>query len=162
MGKGSRFAVVLPLTAARSLRPAAATALELPVGMGGEVIAVIDDAPLVLDAMSGLLRNWGFAVVTPNSSDAALAHLVQEKQRPSVIISDYHLAGGKSGIEAIEALREAFGAPILGFLISGDTSPERLRDARAKGYYLLHKPVQPMRMRALLAELLKDTALAPA
>jgi CheY-like chemotaxis protein len=103
--------------------------------------------------MSGLLRNWGFAVVTADSSDVALARLVQEKQLPDVIISDYHLASGKSGIEAIEALRKAFGAPIPGFLISGDTSPERLRDARAKGYYLLHKPVQSMRLRALLTEL---------
>jgi hypothetical protein len=34
--------------------------------------------------------------------------------------------------------------------VSGDTAPERLREAGAHGYHLLHKPVPPMALRALL------------
>jgi CheY-like chemotaxis protein len=120
---------------------------------------VIDDATLVLEAMAGLLRHWGFFVVTAESCDAALARLAEQNKRPDLIISDYHLAG-EFGIEAIERMRHVFGAPVPAFLISGDTSPQRLRDARAKGYYLLHKPVEPMRLRAVLANLLKNEDVA--
>jgi signal transduction histidine kinase len=41
------------------------------------------------------------------------------------------------------------------FLISGDTAPERLCDASNKGFQLLHKPVTPIRLRAMLQQILK-------
>ena len=41
-------------------------------------------------------------------------------------------------------------------MISGDTDPERLREARAMGHHLLHKPVDPMILRAMLNQLLKQ------
>ena len=71
-------------------------------------------------------------------------------RRPDAIVSDYRLADGRTGIDAIERLRGTLGTAIPAFLISGDTSPERLRDARASGYHLLHKPVPPMALRAML------------
>jgi hypothetical protein len=46
------------------------------------------------------------------------------------------------------------------FLISGDTAPERLREARSSGYYLLHKPVLPITLRATISQLLKEHAEA--
>ena len=39
--------------------------------------------------------------------------------------------------------------------MSGDTAPERLREAQESGYHLLHKPVRPMRLRAMLNQMLK-------
>ena len=71
-------------------------------------------------------------------------------ESPDLIISDYRLSDGQNGIEAIEKLREAFNLSIPAFLISGDTAPERLREARASGYHLLHKPVRPRALRAML------------
>jgi CheY-like chemotaxis protein len=50
----------------------------------------------------------------------------------------------------------AFGAPIPAFLITGDTAPERLREAGASGLHLLHKPVAPMALRAMLNQLLRE------
>jgi CheY-like chemotaxis protein len=74
-------------------------------------------------------------------------------RRPDLIIADFHLSGGKTGIETIEHVRTAFGAEIPAFLISGDISPERLQQSRASGYLLLHKPVSPMMLRSLLGRL---------
>jgi CheY-like chemotaxis protein len=85
-----------------------------------------------------------------------LSQLTEREQRPDLIISDYHLADGKTGIEAIERIEGALGASIPAILISGDTAPERLRDARDKGYILLHKPVDPMRLRAVMHQLFRD------
>jgi CheY-like chemotaxis protein len=122
----------------------------------GKVVVVIDDDPLVLDGMRGLLRSWGCYIVTGASAGAALTGLAAHDHPPDLIISDYRLPDGNTGIEAIERLRSAFASPIPAFLISGDISPERLREARASGYHLQHKPVDPMLLRAMFNQLLRN------
>ncbi|MEX0589976.1 MAG: ATP-binding protein [Xanthobacteraceae bacterium] len=155
-GRGSRFSISIPLAAERH------GAAEVPISPAaiadpahGKLVVVIDDDALVLDGMGGILRSWGCHVMTADSEEAALSSVAAQARQPDLIISDYRLAGGKTGIEAIERLREALGAPVPAFLISGDTAPERLRDASENGYHLLHKPVPPMRLRAMLNQLLK-------
>jgi len=155
-GKGSCFSISVPLLAARSPTP---EALEPPATVPdparGRLIVVIDDDALVLDGMRGILLSWGCRVVTGASDTAALAQLAQEGGQPDLIISDFQLANGRTGIEAIERLRGARDAAIPAFLISGDTAPERLREASASGYQLVHKPVPPMVLRTMLNRLLK-------
>src|SRR5215470_1071086 len=70
-------------------------------------------------------------------------------------LADYHLADGQSGITAIAKLRETYGA-VPAFVMSGDTAPECLREARESGHHLLHKPVQPITLRAMMNRLLKS------
>jgi two-component system, sensor histidine kinase len=154
--RGSRFAVSLPLTTPRPVeqRPSAAT-IDLAMG---KFVVVIDDDALVLDAMRGILKNWGCSVVTAKSDAGALAALTRHARQPDLIISDYRLGDGRTGFDVIERLRSAFGAQIPAFLISGDTAPERLREASASGYYLLHKPVLPMTLRSVVSQLLRDHA----
>ena len=156
-GRGSRFTILVPMAAegvtfvetVRSPHRAA-------FAVGGKVILIIDDAPIVLEGTSRLLDKWGYSVVTADSDEAALSQLTEREQRPDLIISDYHLANGKTGIKAIERINAKFGATIPTILISGDTAPERLRDAKDKGYILLHKPVDPMRLRAAMHQLFKE------
>ena len=86
---------------------------------------VVEDDALVLEGMSGLLRNWGCHVVPFGSAKAALADVsLWEGSPPNLIIADYSLPEGKSGLELIATLRSAFGGEIAAFLISGDTSPD--------------------------------------
>jgi signal transduction histidine kinase len=159
VGKGSRFSVSVPAAskrqeAAAETRVSPATSVD-PVA--GKRIVVIDDDALVLDGMCGVLRSWGCKVVGAESEAAALALLAELGEPPDLIISDYRLANGESGIEAIEGLRGELGAAIPAFLISGDTAPERLREAAASGYHLLHKPVPLMRLRAIVNRLAKTS-----
>jgi signal transduction histidine kinase/CheY-like chemotaxis protein len=154
VGVGSRFAVSLPVTAPRELAEHPAQAA-VDQAMGKSVV-VIDDDALALDGMRGVLRSWGCSVVTATSEDTALAALSEGERPPDIIISDYRLGDGKTGFDAIARIRREFGRPIPAFLISGDTTPERLREARASGYYLLHKPVLPMTLRAVVSQLLTD------
>ena len=118
-------------------------------------MVVIDNDARVLEGMGGLLRNWGCRVVTAATPEAALRDVsrIGREARPDLIISDYHLDDEQSGITAIGKLREAYGA-VPAFVMSGDTAPERLREARASGLHLLHKPVQPMKLRAMLSQIL--------
>jgi signal transduction histidine kinase len=157
VGRGSRFAILVPMAdeCVTSTEPVdsphpAAFAVE------GKVILVIADAPTVREGTGGLLGKWGYSVLTAGSDEAALIRLAERQQRPDLIISDYHLASGKTGIRAIEQINAAFGSSIPAILISGDTAPEPLRDAKDRGYILLHKPVDPMRLRAVMHELFVD------
>jgi DNA-binding response OmpR family regulator len=70
-------------------------------------------------------------------------------------VSDFHLHDDRTGIEAIAALRDALGSEIPAFLISGDITQERLRETGASTHHLLHKPVNPMALRAVISSLLK-------
>jgi CheY-like chemotaxis protein len=157
LGGGSRFSVVVPRAAAQmETVEAAVPSVTLLDPARGKLIVVIDDDPLVLDGMGGILRSWGCRVVAAASAEsAALAELRAQRLEPDLIISDLRLADGKTGFAAIELLRRDLGPAIPAFLITGDTAPERVHEARASGYHLLHKPVAPMRLRAMLHQLIK-------
>jgi CheY-like chemotaxis protein len=157
-GHGSRFSVSAPLLAVR--RGAAEGPIAPPIAdpARGKLVIVIDDDPLVLEGMGGILRSWGCKVVTAESEDAALSGVAAQQQRPDLIIADYRLANGRTGIQVVKRLHDALGTTVPAFLISGDTAPERLRDASENGYPLLHKPVVPMRLRAMVNQLLRTSA----
>jgi CheY-like chemotaxis protein len=125
---------------------------------------VVEDDALVLEGMSGLLRSWGCYVIPFGSAKAAIADAaLWEGSPPNLIIADYSLPEGKSGLELIATLRRAFGGEIAAFLISGDTSPDRIREVRSSGLHLLYKPVTPMALRAMLVRYLKmgGVSIAP-
>ncbi len=48
---------------------------------------------------------------------------------------------GFTGLQAIAALRAVFGQDLPALLITGDTAPDRLREALSGNIPLLHKPV---------------------
>ena len=157
-GKGSRFSITVPTAPTAVLaksKPPPQPAIDIAKG---KLVVVIDNDARVLEGMAGLLRNWGCRVVSAATPEAALADIsrIRPQTRPDLIISDYHLNNGQSGITAIAKLREAYGA-VPAFVMSGDTAPERLREARASGLHLLHKPVQPMKLRAMLSQFLTNS-----
>ena len=165
LGKGSCFRVTLPLVAVHNASPAPSAEPAMTIAASAEsVVLVVDDDALVLEGMSGLLASWGCRVTTFASAGAALAGAsTWAGRRPDLIIADYSLPEGHSGLDLIAALHGVFGAEIHAFLVSGDTSPDRLREVRGSGFHLLHKPVSPMALRAMLVRYLKtgETSTAP-
>ncbi|MFY9827413.1 MAG: response regulator [Rhodoplanes sp.] len=111
----------------------------------GKLVVVIDDDALVLEATEGLLRSWGFRVVTGETYREAMAQLREIGQRPDLIICDYRLSEGATGLDAIQKLRGVFEIPAL--LVSGDGSLPQADDG---AYRLLHKPVSADAFRALV------------
>ena len=115
-----------------------------------KLVVVIDDDPLVLEATGGLLRSWGCKVVAAESYGDAMIKLTEMGQRPDLIVCDYQLPRGPTGLEAIEALRDAYEIPAL--IISGDGTLPQRGGGVAGGYRLLHKPVNAETFRAVLVD----------
>jgi CheY-like chemotaxis protein len=120
-----------------------------------KLVVVIDDDPLVLEATGGLLSSWGCCVVTAKSCDEALVRLAETEagRRPDLIVCDYQLSRGLTGVDAIERLRSAFrnAFEIPALLISADaTSPQCEVGSRA--YHLLYKPVNAEKFHAALVD----------
>jgi signal transduction histidine kinase/CheY-like chemotaxis protein len=155
VGKGSCFSVSVNQVAEAPEADAPAIVPRRHLGFSDKkLIVVIDNDRLVLEGMSGLIRSWGCDVIAGENESAVLDSLAGHAKRPDMIISDYHLQDGKNGIDAISRLRLALDAPIPAFLMSGDMDAEPVRAARANGYSLLHKPVEPMTLRATLTQVM--------
>jgi CheY-like chemotaxis protein len=92
--------------------------------------------------MLHLLRDWGCECEAAESIEKAI--VLAQLNIPDVVISDYRLREQRTGAEAISTLRALTDNSLLpALLITGDTAPDRLREAHASGIPLLHKPVLP-------------------
>ncbi len=136
-GKGSRFTLLLPLIDAAS-RPATELNSARSVDMLGLRVLVIDDELAVRAGMRLLLEEMGCLVLLAADVEQACQHA--QDGLIGMVISDFRLQGETSGIDAIRQLRLAQPG-ISALLVSGDTAPDRLRQAHAVGIPLLHKPV---------------------
>lgn len=151
-GRGSVFRIHLPIEENPSgiIQPH----LQSKTRVLNARILVIEDEVAVRNGMKHLLHDWGCICDTADSIEEAL--MLARQHRPDVVISDYRLRNQRTGIEAISSLRGSSGVPLPALMITGDTAPERLREAQASGIPLLHKPVAPARLYKALAELLQE------
>ena len=92
------------------------------------------------------------------ATDAAEAVATATRHAPHIIIADLRLREGASGIDAIKAVRAAQSTPLPALIITGDTSAAVLKLTHACGFFTLHKPVPPIRLRAALSQLLTVAA----
>jgi len=112
-------------------------------------ILVVDDEHTVRLGMQTLLQELGARVTL--ADDIAEAIALARQDRPDLLLADLRLRGNENGIELVGALTQLYpGLPAI--LISGDTSPERLREAQHAGIPMLHKPVS----LALLRQAIDD------
>ena len=150
-GRGSVFAIDVPLAEASRARPAAPAPGESRRGL----ILVVDDEAAIQDGMRSLLQGWGHDVLCAGSGAEMLACLAGRTGRPDLIICDYRLRGNETGADVIARLQQHYDHPIPGLLITGDTAPDRLEEATNSGLLLLHKPVANSRLRAAVTHFLR-------
>jgi signal transduction histidine kinase/CheY-like chemotaxis protein len=153
-GKGSVFRIVVPL--AGSQVPGALPALEASISaMPRGLIFVIDDDASIQGAMASLLSSWGHEVVAAGSLTEMLERIETSFRRPDLILCDYRLRDGENGIDVVKRLQSEYNDDIPAVLVTGDTAPDRLREARESGLILLHKPVSNIKLRATVGNLIR-------
>lgn len=155
LGKGSIFSLTVPMSRARIARssavlPASAAAEHPP---GAPHVLLVEDDKSVRDATRFLLSVEGYRV----TAVATLAEALDEATRNVVdlLLTDFHLANGETGIAVISALRESLGIDLKAVLITGDTSTAMKELPRDPLMRITSKPVKADElltlMRALLA-----------
>lgn len=149
-GAGTRFVLRLPIdTVLESMVPAVH---ERPTaGPFNLQVLVIDDEKMVRAGMHFLLEELGCHFHEASSTEEAEG--VIRTMRPDLVLADFRLRGEDSGIAAIAAVRRRW-PTVHAVLVSGDTAPDRLREAAAAGIELLHKPLS---LHALQVELERAT-----
>ncbi|WP_051610227.1 ATP-binding protein [Terasakiella pusilla] len=150
VNRGSTFALLIPSDQVheedRTEKP-----LEVAL-MGGEVplVMVIDDEPDILEGMEQLILGWKYNVIAARSSSGALEALKETTQIPSLILADYRLNEELTGADCIRLIQKTLGQDIPAAIITGDTAPDRIQEAKASGFILLHKPLRPAKLRQLI------------
>ncbi|PJG57935.1 PAS domain-containing hybrid sensor histidine kinase/response regulator [Aeromonas cavernicola] len=152
-GSGSVFAVTLAL----ATRPVAARPLMTPAirdsQLEGVRVLCIDNERDILIAMASLLARWGCEVRCA-LSQAEAECCIGEDFRPQLVLSDYHLDDGKTGLAALQGLQLVSGEQFGGIIISADRKSELQAEVKAQGYGYISKPVKPLKLRALMNSLL--------
>lgn len=110
-------------------------------------IVLVEDDRAARTATELWLREHGASVVAAADLETALEGCERLPLVPDYLLCDYHLGGGRTGVQALLALRERFGA-LPAAIISG----EALTAADLPpGVPLLAKPLRPERLLELLA-----------
>jgi signal transduction histidine kinase/CheY-like chemotaxis protein len=159
-GAGSAFILGLPasaLLAEADCAPPAPAHRVTPLDLRGRTVLVIEDDLRAQHAMSTLVAQWGCRPIVACSGEEALHKLAGEPRRPDVVLADYRLGDGHTGVQAIRALEREMG-DMAAILVTGDTDPEHLRTARESGIPLLHKPVKEAQLRAAIEAVFSPAA----
>jgi len=163
-GRGSCFHLQVARCSAAAQRMAAS----LPASPGfalpleHALVAVIDDDEAILEAMAEVFDHWGVGLAAGVDAEQVRDELVALGRAPDIILCDYRLRSGHTGIEAVHLLRQAFGADIAAALLTGDTAPDTIQAIDASGLPVLHKPLKPAKLRAFLSHLLATPPGQPA
>jgi Na+/proline symporter/signal transduction histidine kinase/CheY-like chemotaxis protein len=152
-GAGSVFSITLNL----ATRPVTPSQLAAPVVRDSQLegirVLCIDNEEDILIAMASLLGRWGCEVRCAQSLEQA-EEIIGAGFLPRLVLSDYHLDDGKTGLQALHMIRLAHGNDIGGIIISADRKSELQNQIREHGFGYVSKPVKPLKLRALMNSLL--------
>ncbi|MEZ5827938.1 MAG: hybrid sensor histidine kinase/response regulator [Hyphomicrobiales bacterium] len=120
----------------------------------GAHVLLIENDPDVASAMVRLLDGWSCHTVTARSPEEIGPALDQMERRPDIVLADYHLDQGKTGLAALEEFHRRAGSEIPAVVITADRGAAIAAEVEAAGCELMHKPVRPAELRALMTHLL--------
>lgn len=157
VGHGTRFTVSVPITnsPARVQNIGFERAPLTTYGRMEIPIIVIDNDLPVLEAMHSLLTRWGADVRLARDFNDIGDIMGKGEFRPEIVLADFHLDEGLSGLDVVKRIRVLQNENVPAILITADRTSETADAAHKAGCELLHKPVKPAELRALMQHLIK-------
>ena len=154
-GRGTVFTLELPVgKAPRALAQAPLGKAPLGITLEGRLVVIVEDEPAVRRGLEVLIKGWGASIASFDSVAASAAWAQMSDLaivKPDLLIVDYRLEEGLTGVDAIKALRARFGAAVPAILVTGSTMTGHEMDAQTHNFHLLIKPVVPNKLRAMIA-----------
>ncbi len=154
--RGTVFAIELPMLCSGNPAARETPSAPPPIGLEGCLIMIVDDEESVREGMHSLLTGWGAEVIVCGGVADTVISAAQLQRQPDIVIADYRLSGGTTGIGAIRGVRARFGGQVPAILVTGSATPQIADEARALGCPLLLKPVMPAKLRSLLNAMLRE------
>jgi len=151
-GRGSVFAISVPLGDRSTMQQAPAARVNDPDRVAGSVVVCIENEAAVLSGIHALLSRWGCEVLTARNRESALATI--DGRVPDLLLVDYHLDGGESGVAVAEELQAKWNGAVPGIIITADQTLRSKQDASARGFHVLQKPLKPAALRAMMNRVL--------
>ncbi|MGE5514856.1 MAG: ATP-binding protein [Bacteroidota bacterium] len=145
-GRGSVFSITLPVAQVCSIEPGG----EAVVAEHARRILVVDDEVLVRNALEMVLVEMGHQVDSAETVEEALQQ--SRAHNPELVIADFRLSGGTTGIDVIRAVRESCGRDLPAVVLTGDTDPATIRRIVGEGLHLLHKPLRLDALKGFLKQ----------
>lgn len=152
-GRGTSFSVLLGPARSEpaSRKDSRQSRRTLSGKMDGLRVVCIDNEPDILEAMEGLLGQWGCNVITATDAAMAIDRMEEAGFKPQIALLDYHLERS-TGLAAIAELEAAGHRRLACVLVTADRSSEVKQLAEARAITILNKPVRPAALRAVLSQ----------
>jgi len=151
VGKGSVFSISIPIYRGQLVSKAATQpSLANNTAMQNLNVLCVDNEESILIGMRSLLTRWGCSVYTARNLDECQT-LLKDGLLPDIVLIDYHLDNGETGINLMSWLQQQLDNPDLpGIVISADGRDEVIQSVQEAGLDFLSKPLKPAALRALI------------
>lgn len=155
LGKGSAFYIDVPVGALPSILQHSEPVQVTPGvnALSSARALIIEDEDSVRDGMRELLGSWGCRAFAATDGRMGLLELARAECAPDIVIADYHLDRGATGLAAVDEVRNVYGC-VPAVIVTADRDREVLDAIRQHGLHVLQKPLKPAKLRALMSHLL--------
>ncbi len=149
-GRGSRFAITLPVVASGQIAIDAFAPRRLIAPGHGSIaglqVLIVDDDAAICEGSAALLATWGCKPSTATSGRAARTAIAGA----DAALVDFDLGAGEDGLDLIRHLQAA--QPHLACaLVTADCGTATVARCAAAGVTLFAKPIDPVRLSQWLA-----------
>jgi len=156
-GKGSVFSIEVPCVAKEAqgaLRPE----VQAPVARvsEGKSILVIEDDPAIREMLQLLFQIDGYHTTAAADGKSGLELIARGTIQPHIVIADYNLPNGLTGLDVAARLRETFDRALPVLIVTGDISTDTLRAIAKAGCVQLNKPIRAEELIRLVRAQLAD------
>ena len=155
-GKGSVFAIEIPLAREEpgaSPRPSRWDAVQNTAS--DPAILIVEDDPSVRELLDLLFRNEGYR--TAAAADGKQALELARATKPDLVVADYHLPNGLTGLQVVARVREAVSREIPAVILTGDLSIDTMRVIARRGCVQRNMPVRAEELTHLIQSLLTQS-----
>jgi two-component system, sensor histidine kinase len=157
VGTGTEFRIALPLAPVQpDAKPAGKSAMpDNPVyGLFSAKVLLVENDRRVQEAMAGLLGRWNCNIRLAASLGEAMTALSTGGWSPDIIIADQHLDRATLGSQTITEARKLLKRHVPAIIVTADPDKQLAAVAKEQRIEVMHKPVRPAELRALMAHLL--------
>ncbi|MEO0034788.1 MAG: hypothetical protein RLZZ501_811 [Pseudomonadota bacterium] len=151
LGRGSVFWIEVPRAEreGEEERDKAEPAVPRRNSLRQRTVLVVEDNPAIAALLEGVLSAEGATVISAPDGETALARAVAATEAPDLVVTDYTLPNGMTGLEVVEALRTALSRPVPAILLTGDVSWGTAQAASEQNRCI--RLTKPVTVQALLA-----------